>query len=132
MCHICNLGPKRSEEGDRYGAEVTDSFESPCVWMQGLLQEQQELFTPKSFLQPQYFNVIFHNPVVNSMKNKSTIRTLTWLFHDITRISSAASQIHFCTFVLSLDCTYIHFCLDLRFVFILPVTLVDLFDFFQE
>lgn len=132
MRHICNLGPKRSEEEDRYGAEVTDSFESPCIWVQGLLQQQQELITSKSFLQPQYFNVIFHNPIVNLMKNKSRTRTLTWLFHDIPRMSSAVSQIHFCTFVLSLGCTYLHFCLDLHFVFILPVTVVALFDVFQE
>lgn len=65
-------------------------------------------------------------------ENKPTTRTLTGLFHDITRITSAVSQIHFCTFVLSLGSTHLHFCLDLIFVFILPVTLVALFDIFDQ
>lgn len=33
MHHICNLGPKKPEESNKYGAEVTDGCESPCVWV---------------------------------------------------------------------------------------------------
>lgn len=65
-------------------------------------------------------------------ENKPTTRALTWLFRDITRTTSAVSQIHFFTFVLSLGSTRLHFCSDLIFVVILPVTLVASFDIFQE
>lgn len=45
VCHMCDLWARRSEDSYKSGAEVKVYCGSACVWVQGLLQEQQVLFT---------------------------------------------------------------------------------------